>query len=755
LATANLKGCLRINKYMKKTLLLSLFILSSYCTFGKAVAISTLQAVGSNFLISNGIAGVKSSSDLSLAYTGMGSYNGLAVTAIYVFIVNTGKGWVMVAADDRVKPVLAFSGESTFDANNIAPGTTEWIQNYETRIAAAIQNITVAQPEIANEWASLATGSGTRTARTTSGVEPLLATTWNQSPNYNALCPYDTTQLQNTVTGCVATAMAQVMKYWNWPPVGCGFHSYLDTPYGIQSANFGTTAYQWSSMPDVITGPNAAIATLMYHAGVSVNMQYGVGGSGALCNTRQSFITPCDEFALKANFHYKRSLHSLYRSGTVPGNIMGSGPDSIAEATWINDLQADLDAGHPILYVGYNLANGEGHNWVCDGYTADNYFHFNWGWDGSSNGYYTVDDLLPATAGFNLNYNQVALVGIEPDSFPSDPGYIQLASWLNTSNTPAEYGQPFSVSTSIYNAGINVFNGDFCARVFDTAGNPEGIMQTIMGQTVTPGGSTSTLTFSSAGMYNLQTGIYSLRILYRNSGDTAWTPVANNGNYINYTNVAFYNDTNIEIVEPLSFSTGYELYQSQPVSIKVILANWAFETIDNNQPYWPSNSFIGNIQATLNSTTDGSLVYTIAQLKGQVIDTNTIDTFTFSNSSLAVYPGTYLLEIQHQYNGTGNYYLTGSTFECNPLLVSVAYPTSAPLLSNTGEISIYPNPANTELNIAATDKINQLAITNLLGQTVFTQHYNDEKVSVNVSGLPPGVYFVKVNGSEVRKFVKE
>jgi len=743
-----------------KNLILTVSILFCACQLtGKTVDMTTLMKVGSNFLISKGVPGVQGASDLSLTYTGFDKASGTSVASFYVFSVNSRKGWVMVSVDDQVMPVLAYSDEYAFDINNMAPATKEWIGNYASQISFLIQHKVPAKPETANSWNSLINGSSKHnTQRTTAIVGPLLATAWNQEYPYNVLCPYVIIDSTNAVTGCVATAMAQVMKYWNWPPVGCGFHTYSDPPFGNLSANFGATAYQWALMQDDPGyQPDTAIAVLMHDAGVSVNMEYqflGTYESNSLTNTRQSFITPCEEFALKANFHYKRSLHSIYRFGTVPGNIEGVGPDSITEATWINDLQTELNALRPISYVGYNFNNGEGHNWVCDGYTIDNYFHFNWGWGGSSNGFFTVDDLAPASLGFDLNYNQVALMGVEPDSFPSNPGNIRLQTWLTTSNTPAQFSRPFSVSTKIGNANTTSFSGDFCAQVFDTSGNMQGTLQTYTGNSLAAGDSTATLSFSSAGMFNLVPGIYSIRILYRNSGDTAWTPVANNGNFINYTSVAFYNDTDIEIVEPLSIYNGNELYQGQPLSFNAIISNWAFAAGGNNL-YWPHGNFNGNIKATLNSLTDGSLVYLIQELSGQVIDTNHIDTFAFSNSSLAVPVGSYLLEIQHQYNGAGEYYLTGSTFECNPLVVNVVNAAAVQQINKKDELNIYPNPVSAELTIASSHNINQLTICNMMGQEVLSQQSATKTLSVNVSGFAPGVYFITVNGSIKQKFVKD
>ena len=209
-----------INSMKKLIGLVLLLTITGQCVFGRSVSIDTLKTVGANFLASVHITGIRSGADLSIAYTGMGTYNGTTVTALYVFSFNSGNGWIMVSADNNVKPVLAYSDRSVFDINNMAPATKNWIRSYENQITAVITNKITAIPAVAEEWNNLLTGTNRKTERITSSVTPLLNTFWNQSPFYNDSCP--NTPGGRSVTGCVATAMAQVMKYWNWPSVGCG-----------------------------------------------------------------------------------------------------------------------------------------------------------------------------------------------------------------------------------------------------------------------------------------------------------------------------------------------------------------------------------------------------------------------------------------------------------------------------------------------------------------------------------------------------
>jgi len=728
--------------------LLLICALLSYTSPGKTIPINTLKIAASNFLES---IGVNQGSNLTIAYTGTGNINGTSATALYVFKPSNGKGWVILSADDQVKPVLAYSDNSVFDAVKMAPSTAAWIHGYENQIAWAILNSLPARPETSGAWNELLSGSKRIAARTTSAVAPMLTTTWDQEPYYNDLCPYDATYGMLTATGCVATAMAQVMKYWNWPVTGCGSYTYSESPYGNLSANFGATDYQWSSMPAALSAPNTAIATLMYQVGVSVEMDYGTdydGGSGAYVNTIESGGTPCAEFALKANFHYKQSLHSLIRYGEGPG----SGYDSIAEATWISKLEADLNLGHPIIYAGASDSSSVGgHCWVCDGYNSSDFFHFNWGWSGNSDGYYTVDNLAPPALGVgggggNFNFDQTAIVGIVPDSFPSNPGNIKLLSYLNTSVTPAQYGQPFSVTTKILNSDTTTFSGDFCAQIFDSANNFLGTLQSFLGETLAPGDSTSSLTFASPGMYNLQSGLYGVRIYYRLTGTTSWTPVANNGNYYNFTYLAFYNDTDIALALPVAITPGFTLYQTQYVSVSVPISDWG------------TNNFIGTIEATLNSITDGSQVFLIQSLPEQNITLDSTASFTFSNGALTVPTGQYMLEIRHQYGGVGNLYLTASTFATNPTLVNVVAPNATRQVNKGENITIYPNPATDKLYINLNSPASALiTIMDMEGRQINqTENRNMQVVTIPLNGFAPGIYLARIqtgDGVSTLKFV--
>jgi hypothetical protein len=237
-------------------------------------------------------------------------------------------------------------------------------------------------------WVNLL--DGRKNVSVSTAVSPLVQTKWDQSPYYNNLCPYDNSKGERTVTGCVATAMAQVMNYWEYPKKGTGFHSYNHSKYGTLNANFGSTTYDWANMPNELTSSSStvqknAVATLMYHCGVSVDMDYNVsseGGSGAYVISSRSPVTHCTEYALKTYFGYKTSIQGVQKADYTTTN-------------WKNLLKAELDASRPIVYAGFGDG---GHCFVCDGYDNNDYFHFNWGWGGLYDGYFALNALIPGAA---------------------------------------------------------------------------------------------------------------------------------------------------------------------------------------------------------------------------------------------------------------------------------------------------------------------------------------------------------------------
>ncbi|HWY38981.1 MAG TPA: C10 family peptidase, partial [Bacteroidia bacterium] len=289
-----------------------------------------------------------------------------------------------------------------------------WLSKRGTEIKAIQENNILPAAETGLLWTKYLSNNSINTRNNGNSsvqtVSPLVQTTWNQSPHYNALCP------GGSVTGCVATAMSQIMRFWKFPAHGTGSSSYTAGSYGTLSCNYGATTYNWSNMPLSIGSANNDVATINYQAGVSVDMNYSPTGSGAYVITGDNPI--CAQHSFVTYFGYNpTTIHGEYRA-------------NYDDPTWLSMIEGDLDIGRPVEYVGWDPNNG-GHTWVCDGYDANNLLHMNWGWGGASNGYFDINNMAPS--GDNFSQGHEALLGIVP--LPA----VAVDAGVPSINSPAGY----------------------------------------------------------------------------------------------------------------------------------------------------------------------------------------------------------------------------------------------------------------------------------------------------------------------------
>ena len=332
--------------------------------------------------------------------------------AFYVF--NTSKGFVIVSADDCATPILGYSNESVFTVDNVPIQMEEYLQRFVEQIQYGIDHHLTADEPTARQWELVRTTGFISEERGTTAVAPLLTDFWGQGCYYNSLCPSDANgPCGHVVTGCVATSMSQILHYWGYPAQGTGSHTYTPDGYPQQTANFGATTYQWNNMPNSLSGssPSAqvnAIATLVWHCGVAVEMMYGAGGSGAYSEN----VLP----SLVNYFGYSNDLTGIYKN-------------NYSNAQWLTMIKNSLNLSRPVHYSGNDGTGQAGHAFVCDGYDNNDYLHFNWGWYGDCNNYFALDALNPD--GYNFSLGNYAIINIHPNT----PAYE-----INISATPSNAG---------------------------------------------------------------------------------------------------------------------------------------------------------------------------------------------------------------------------------------------------------------------------------------------------------------------------
>lgn len=324
-----------------------------------------------------------------------------AQPSVYVFAPERGNGYIVTPADDAFPAVLGYSENGSFDPNDNNPGLRWLLDTYARNINAIVSG------DVPDETGDVADATPAYSESWTA-IEPLVKSKWNQTAPYNNLVPTITaTGTTHAYSGCVPTALSQIMYYHKYPAVGTGTHSYTytrtDGSTNTLSIDFSEYPFEWDKMLDTYTTGNytdeqaEAVAKLMYACGVAVEASYENGGTGAQ--------TIKDITALTEYFGYSKSMRFTYRDYTASEREF--------EEIVYNSLAQKL----PVIYSG--ASDSGGHSFICDGYDKDGYFHINWGWAGSSDGYFLLFMLNPSDqgaggSGAGYNDRQLVITGIRP-----------------------------------------------------------------------------------------------------------------------------------------------------------------------------------------------------------------------------------------------------------------------------------------------------------------------------------------------------
>ena len=695
----------------------------------KPVSVQTAQNVASSiYTIQSG----KTISDIQLNYAEVDQQGD---TVFYVFAINNNSGFAIISAEDALHPLIGFGTEGGFHRPTTETSVAGFLYEKKREIVAARSNGIEPNAAIRSAW-SVANNKGAKlmavgaaTATTYPSVSALCQTTWNQSPYFNDSCP------SQSVTGCVATAMSQIMKYWNYPTTGIGYSSYCDCTsdgfsknYGTLHANYGATTYNWSNMPNALSTHNASVAQLLYHAGVSVQMDYTPTGSGANVITADGPISAQRSLA----------MYFGYDSLTMRGLKRGAYPDSV----WTAMIMDDLTKNRPVEYAGDS--GNQGHTWVLDGYDANTgTFHMNWGWGGYANGYYALNKLNPDPSYF-FNSNHEILIGIQP---------IKNAAPLTDFTASVNYlcGSGNVSFTDLSSNLPNAWNWSF------TGGTP-----------ATSTSQNPTIAYSTPGRYNVTlvaknnygTGTSEVKTGYVTIVASALpavckplTTTPDLGSGIGITNVRLntINNTSGDAASDggyMDFSciktTVLKTSTSYTGSIQV--GDYNAEYVEVYIDYNNNGVF----------TDAGELVYSGSNLK----DSNN---FTFTTPAAPVKGKQLRMRVMDHYNPINGSCANLSYGQAEDYAVSFDSPAGlAAVEDELSIVNLYPNPAAQQANLVFNLNQNGLVVADLMdlaGKKVLTianenMSEGEHAIVINLSQLNEGFYLARIHTNAGEKILK-
>ena len=422
-----------------------------------------------------------------------------------VFVFNSGTnndGFVLVSAEDDARTILGYSDDGYFDATNIPANMQFWLQMYADELARYAARKPMAG--LASMRRAAATASYPTIAPILGDVE------WGQDTPYNDLCPK--VGGERSVTGCVATAISQIMYVHKYPTKGTGSKTYTTESNKLQlTANFGNTTYDWSNMlPYYYNNYNStqvnAVATLMYHVGVAANMDYDPKGSGATSSAALASIG--------TYFGYDKGIQTLPK-------------DYMKEEDILAAIVADLEIGHPV-YVSGATKNREGHAFVCDGMKSDGYLHINWGWYGISNGYFALSAFDPDQQGTGGSASDMAFTesvevftGIQPDKGGVATPLVVVKSLTITSGAEISRNAKVAVSLDEFtSSGMATAAGTLSYYIYDA--NDNLVQTTPIGTFELPTGYlyTEPIAVSAAIPNSVANGSYTFEVGYTDNTGT-------------------------------------------------------------------------------------------------------------------------------------------------------------------------------------------------------------------------------------------
>ncbi len=449
--------------------------------------------------------------------TGQGGGSAADIERYYIFNAGGERGFVIVSGDDQTAEILGYADQGSINEDSMPDALRYWLDGYAQQIAWAASHAGDAAANTTGTEAPAATRS-TRAART--AISPLIQTQWNQGAPYNNLCP--TIGEERTVTGCVATAMAQVMYYHQHPTsTTTAIPGY--TSGNINVPKLEATTFDWNSMTTTYssgdTGDGAdAVAKLMQYCGAAVQMIYGTSASSAYNPSIVEALTTY--FGYDGSTSYAERQHYTYQQ-------------------WIDLIYGELAEGRPVILGGQSL--GGGHSFVCDGYDTDDYFHINWGWGGNSDAYFRLSVLNPDDQGIGgsssldgFSYSQDAVIVRSSGSTSAAPRLtVEKLQFKNEGSSSTQVvsltdgNYPIDLYVEVCNYQLQTTNFDWAVVLTDEQGNMiGGPLYSLFNNPSFEFNTNQNLAFSP---YNLSSssvpngdGTYYIKVMSRANGSDTW-----------------------------------------------------------------------------------------------------------------------------------------------------------------------------------------------------------------------------------------
>lgn len=495
---------------MRKTILTVFLLLVFHLTEAGTVPAAQALKMAESFL--GGRVSMVSDSGLSRKVAARSQDN----PGYYIIQADGGAGWVIMAADDRINPILAYSEKGVFSVSAMSDNMRLWMDDLKVGIAGILDSSQVAEQQVAARWNALESG-GIKTRSGVTGSKVLTTAEWGQNSPFNSFSPIMPGESDRSPVGCVATAMGIVMQYYKWPASGSGvIGGYYTSDLGVYIPPYSIsgTTYSWRDMPrgnknEMDSVQARSIARLLHDCAVMAKTDFSCRGSSA------SLSSAC--VAMTENMSYSRSVRLVSRSAETA-------------ASWFDSIAAEIEANRVVM-IGAT-GNRGGHAMVCDGYDSNGrMLHINWGWDGINNGFYTLDLSVTGYSAFNIA--QTAAVSLFPywmgDDEPADrcrfvSCYSQGCDALKINSPyPLEKGSvaEFSIG-NIRTTSLKLESVSVKLVLEDSCGNQRQVLCARKGVPVDPD---EYVSFSETCRLDVEPGLEDRIVLYAKTHDGEWEKV--------------------------------------------------------------------------------------------------------------------------------------------------------------------------------------------------------------------------------------